>query len=51
MLSTVEHASHLKKTKIFHITPEVLVQITNKQGELVPIRALCDSGTTSTILL
>ncbi len=40
-----------KKAKRSHLTPEVVVEIEDRNGDLVPIRALLDTGTTATILL
>ena len=40
-----------KKRKIVHNGCELVVQIKNEKGEIVPVRALCDTGTTSTIIL
>jgi Reverse transcriptase (RNA-dependent DNA polymerase) len=40
-----------KKRKIIHNGCELVVQLKNKKGEIVPVRALCDTGTTSTIIL
>ena len=40
-----------KKTKVGHYTAEIVVEILDKNNKLVPIRALLDTGTTSTILL
>ena len=40
-----------KKAKVGHYTAEIAVEILDRHGKLVPIRALLDTGTTSTILL
>ena len=40
-----------KRHKSSHKATEVVGEITNRDGELVPIRVLLDTGTTSTILL
>ena len=40
-----------KKAKVGHYTAEIVVEILDRHGKLVPIRALLDTGTTSTILL
>ena len=40
-----------KKSKPSHYTGEILVEIEDRNGTLVPIRALLDTGTTSTIVL
>ena len=40
-----------KKTKTSHYSPEVVVEIEDRKGKIVPIRALLDTGTTATILL
>ena len=40
-----------KRTKSTHFTPEIIVEIEDRTGKLVPIRTLVDTGTTSTILL
>jgi hypothetical protein len=40
-----------KKVKSKHYTSEVIVEIENREGEIVPIRALLDTGTSSTLLL
>lgn len=40
-----------KKQKKFHFTPDIIVEIMDREGNLVPIRALLDTGTSSTILL
>ena len=40
-----------KKPKTGHLIPEVIVEIENKKGKIVPIRALIDTGTTGTLLL
>jgi len=41
----------LKKAKSVHYCAEIMVEIENKHGEKVPIRALLDTGTSATILL
>ena len=40
-----------KRVKHTHFTPEIVVAIEDQNGKIVPIRALLDTGTTSTILL
>ena len=40
-----------KRQKMSHATTEIIVQMPDRNGNLVPIRGLLDSGTTSTILL
>jgi hypothetical protein len=40
-----------KKSKPSHYTGEILVEIEDRYGTLVPIRALLDTGTTSTIVV
>ena len=40
-----------KKTKLTHFSPEIVVEIEDRNGDLVPIRALLDTGTTASILL
>ena len=40
-----------KRTKRVHYTPEIIVEITDSSGDIVPIKALLDSGTTATLLL
>ena len=39
-----------KRTKTHHYSPEVVVEITDQNGELKPIRASLDTGTSATIL-
>jgi hypothetical protein len=41
----------VKRPKFSHFTAEVVVEIENKEGNTVPIRALLDTGTSSTIIL
>ena len=45
------HLPPTKKSKQGHLCAEVIVETTNRQGDKVPIRALLDTGTTSTIIL
>ena len=50
------HSSYMigrskKKQKTTHNGCELVVQLKNRKGEIVPVRALCDTGTTSTIIL
>ena len=40
-----------KKAKVGHYTAEIVVEILDRNGKLVPIRCLLDTGTTSSILL
>ena len=40
-----------KRAKKTHLSPEIVVEIEDRKGDLVPIRALLDTGTTATILL
>ena len=40
-----------KKPKTGHVTTEVIVEIINCHGEVVPIRCLLDTGTSATIIL
>jgi RNase H-like domain found in reverse transcriptase/Reverse transcriptase (RNA-dependent DNA polymerase)/Integrase zinc binding domain len=40
-----------KKTKVAQYTAETVVEILDRNGKLVPIRALLDTGTTSTLIL
>ena len=40
-----------KKQKNEHYSAEIIVEIVNRHGETVPIRALLDTGTSSTIVL
>lgn len=40
-----------KKAKQSHYTAEIVVEIEDRDGNLVPIRALLDTGTTSSIVL
>ena len=40
-----------KKQKSEHYSAEIIVEIVNRHGETVPIRALLDTGTSSTIVL
>ena len=40
-----------KKTKTGHFTAEIIVEIEDRDGNLVPIRCLLDTGTTSTLVL
>ena len=42
---------HAKKQKTQQLTTEIIVEITDRNGDLVPIRALVDTGTTATMLL
>jgi hypothetical protein len=37
-----------KKQKFSHYTAEVVVELENKEGHILPIRALLDTGTSST---
>ena len=43
------HVENTNDHKIY--TTEILVEIQNRKGEVVPIRALLDTGTSSTIIL
>jgi hypothetical protein len=40
-----------KKAKSTHYTAEVVVELENKEGNITPIRALLDTGTSATIVL
>ena len=40
-----------KRVKRTHFSPEIVVELYDRKGKLCPIRALVDSGTTSTLLL
>jgi hypothetical protein len=40
-----------KRSKHDHYTAEIIVEVTNRDGQLVPINALLDTGTSSTIVL
>ena len=40
-----------KKAKVGHYTAEIVVEILDRNNKLVPMRALLDTGTTSTIVL
>jgi hypothetical protein len=40
-----------KKTKSTHYSAEVLVELEDRDGNIVPIRALLDTGTSATLLL
>jgi hypothetical protein len=40
-----------KKQKVMHYSAEILVEIQDRNGEYVPIRALLDTGTSATLLL
>jgi hypothetical protein len=40
-----------KKQKVTHYSAEILVEIQDRNGEYVPIRALLDTGTSATLLL
>jgi hypothetical protein len=40
-----------EKVKTTHYSPEIVVEIRNKNGEVVPIRALWDTGMSGTLLL
>jgi transposase InsO family protein len=40
-----------KKTKQVHYTAEIIVETMNREGQIVPINALLDTGTSSTIIL
>jgi hypothetical protein len=40
-----------KRRKFDHFTPEVVLELENNEGQIVPIRALLDTGTSSTIIL
>jgi hypothetical protein len=43
-------ANH-KRASIIHYSPEIVVEIIDRKGEVVPIRALLDTCTTGTLLL
>jgi hypothetical protein len=43
--------SNNKRLKNIHYSPEIVVELYDRKGELCPIRALLDSGTTSTLIL
>lgn len=51
LLPFFDRASLNKKTKLAHYTGEIVVEILDRNGKLVPIRALLDTGTTSTLIL
>jgi hypothetical protein len=51
LLPFFDRSSLNKKTKLAHYTAEIVVEILDKNGKLVPIRALLDTGTTSTLVL
>ena len=40
-----------KRFKTTHASPEIIVEIRDKDNKKIPIRALLDTGTTSTLLL
>ena len=40
-----------KKFKVKHYTAEIIIELPNREGDVVPIRAVLDTGTTSTIVL
>ena len=40
-----------KKNKVEHYTAEIIVEIKDRDNNVVPIRALLDTGTTSSIVL
>ena len=40
-----------KKAKSVHFSPEIVIEIEDRKGKLRPIRALLDTGTSSSILL
>ena len=48
---SLDSTREVKRVKRTHYSPEVVVEIYDQKGELCPIRALVDSGTTSTLLL
>jgi hypothetical protein len=39
-----------RKVETFYYSPGIVVEMINKNGEVVPIRALLDTGTTGTLL-
>jgi len=41
----------VKRRRTMQLTPEIIVEITDKKGKIVPIRALLDTGTSATLLL
>jgi hypothetical protein len=41
----------LQRKKLVRYTADIIVEIKNRNGTVVPIRALLDTGTTSTIIL
>jgi hypothetical protein len=47
----VERIPAKKRTKNSHFSAEVIVEIEDRDGNLVPIRALLDTGTSKTIML
>lgn len=40
-----------KKLKLTHLTTEVIVELQDRNGDVIPIRCLLDTGTSSTIIL
>ena len=40
-----------KRLKNTHYSPEIVVELYDREGKFCPIRALLDSGTTSTLIL
>ena len=44
------HSPNLKRIKESHYIPELIVEIRDRNNNLIPIRALVDTGTTSTLL-
>ena len=40
-----------KRMKVTHYSPEVIIESYDREGKLVPLRALLDSGTSSTLML
>ena len=51
LLPFFDRESLNKKTKVAQYTAETVVEILDRNGKLVPIRALLDTGTTSTLIL
>ena len=49
--STLEEADMVKKTKTSHKATELIVEIVDREGEKMAIRALVDTGTTGTMIL
>ena len=43
-------SSSTKRTKRLHLSPDILVETCDRTGKKCVIRALCDSGTTSTLI-